>query len=118
MEDYPVTVFLSREGYFKKITPQPPADERRAEVQGGRRLRPELETTSKREVMFFTDQCQVYKTRLSEFEDSKASVLGDYLPTKLEMDAGESVVYHGAAGATTAGICCSSMRTARLPVWR
>ena len=56
-------------------------------------LRQTFETTSNAEIMFFTDKCQVYKTRLGEFEDSKASVLGDYLPGKLGMDAGESVVY-------------------------
>ena len=53
--------------------------------------------------MFFTDQCQVYKTRLSEFDDSKASVLGEYLPAKLGMDAGESVVFAVLPGADYAG---------------
>ena len=52
-----------------------------------------FETTNGAEIMFFTDRCQVYKTRLSEFEDTKASALGDYLPAKLSMDSGENVIY-------------------------
>ena len=67
-------------------------------------LRQSFETTSRAEVMFFTDKCQVYKTRLSEFEDSKASVLGDYLPAKLGMDAGESVVFMVLPGDYSGGL--------------
>ena len=59
----------------------------------GDALRQTFETASNAEVMFFTDHCQVYKTRLGEFDDAKASVLGDYLPTKLKMDAGENVIF-------------------------
>jgi len=91
--DYPVTVFLSREGYFKKITPlslRMSGEQKYKEDDG---LRQSFETTNRAEIMFFTDKCQVYKTRLSEFEDSKASVLGDYLPGKLGMDSGESVIF-------------------------
>ena len=55
-------------------------------------LRESFETSNAKEVMFFTDKCQVYKTRLSEFDDAKASVLGDYLPAKLSMDEGENVI--------------------------
>ena len=62
-------------------------------------LRQSAETTSNAEVMFFTNRAQVYKTRLSEFGDTKASVLGDYLPAKLGMDEGESVVYMVLPGA-------------------
>ena len=93
VEEYPVHVFLSREGYFKKITPQSLRMSGEQKFKEGDGLRQTFETTSNAEIMFFTDKCQVYKTRLGEFDDSKASVLGDYLPGKLGMDAGESVVY-------------------------
>nr|WP_325184761.1 DNA topoisomerase (ATP-hydrolyzing) subunit A [uncultured Oscillibacter sp.] len=102
-EEYPVHVFLSREGYFKKITPQSLRMSGEQKFKEGDGLRQSFETTSAAEIMFFTDRCQVYKTRLSEFDDSKASVLGDYLPSKLGMDAGESVVYAVLPGADYAG---------------
>ncbi len=89
--DYPVTVFLSREGYFKKITPQSLRMSGEQKFKEGDGLSQSAETTNRAEVMFFTDKCQVYKSRLSEFDDSKASLLGDYLPSKLSMDEGESV---------------------------
>ena len=92
-EEYPVTVFLSREGYFKKITPQSLRMSGEQKYKEGDGPGQQAEATNAAEVMFFTDRCQVYKTRLSEFGDSKASVLGDYLPAKLGMDEGESVVY-------------------------
>ena len=90
--DYPVTVFLSREGYFKKITPQSlrMADTQKYKEEDA--LRCSAETTNKAEIMFFTDRQQVYKCRLNDFEDSKASVLGDYLPSKLGMDPEERVI--------------------------
>ena len=93
VEDYPVHVFLSREGYFKKITPQSLRMSGEQKYKEGDGPGQQAEATNAAEVMFFTDRCQVYKTRLSEFGDSKASVLGDYLPAKLGMDEGESVVY-------------------------
>ena len=92
-EDYPVHLFLSREGYFKKITPQSLRMSGEQKYKEGDGPGQQAEATNAAEVMFFTDRCQVYKTRLSEFGDSKASVLGDYLPAKLGMDEGESVVY-------------------------
>ncbi len=91
--EYPVSVFLSREGYFKKITPASLRMSGEQKYKDGDSLRQTFETTSGAEIMFFTDRCQVYKTRLSEFEDTKASLLGDYLPAKLGMDAGENVLY-------------------------
>ena len=93
VDEYPVTVFLSRHGYFKKITPQSlrMSGEQKFKEDDG--LRQSFETTSNATVMFFTDRAQVYKTRLGEFGDTKASVLGDFLPAKLGMDEGESVVY-------------------------
>ena len=102
-EEYPVTVFLSREGYFKKITPASLRMNSEQKFKEGDTLRQSFETTSNAEAMFFTDQCQVYKTRLGEFDDTKASVLGDYLPTKLKMDAGENVIFMVLPGADYAG---------------
>ena len=90
--DYPVHVFLSREGYFKKITPQSlrMADTQKYKESDGPRQ--SAAATNRAEVMFFTDRQQVYKCRLSDFDDTKASALGDYLPTKLGMEPEESVV--------------------------
>ncbi|MEY8389507.1 DNA topoisomerase (ATP-hydrolyzing) subunit A [Oscillospiraceae bacterium 38-13] len=103
-EQYPVHVFLSREGYFKKITPQSLRMSGAQKFKEGDGLRQTFETLSGAEVMFFTDKCQVYKTRLSDFDDSKASVLGDYLPAKLGMDAGESVVFMVLPGDYSGGL--------------
>jgi DNA gyrase subunit A len=91
-EVYPVHLFLSREGYFKKITPLSLRMSGEQKFKEGDSLRTTVETTSNAELMFFTDKAQVYKTRASEFGDSKASLLGDYLPQKLGMDAGENVI--------------------------
>lgn len=93
VEDYPVHLFLSREGYFKKITPQSLRMSGEQKFKEGDSLRQSFEATNNAELMFFTDKCQVYKIRASEFGDSKASVLGDYLPAKLGMDEGESIIY-------------------------
>ena len=101
--EYPVHVFLSREGYFKKITPLSLRMSGEQKFKEGDGLRQSFETTSNAEIMFFTDRCQVYKTRLSEFDDTKASVLGDYLPAKLGMDAGETPVYAVLPGPDYAG---------------
>ena len=92
-EDYPVHLFLSREGYFKKITPQSlrmSGDQKYKEGDGPAQY---FEATNNTELMFFTDRQQVYKTRASEFGESKASLLGDYLPAKLGMAAGENVIF-------------------------
>ena len=102
-EEYPVTVFLSREGYFKKITPASLRMNSEQKFKEGDTLRQSFETTSNAEAMFFTDRCQVYKTRLGEFDDAKASVLGDYLPTKLKMDARENVIFMVLPGPDYAG---------------
>ena len=91
-ESYPVHLLLSREGYFKKITPQSLRMSGEQKFKEGDSLRMTVEATSNTELMFFTDKCQVYKTRANEFADSKASLLGDYLPAKLGMDSGENVV--------------------------
>ena len=92
-EDYPVHLFLSREGYFKKITPQSlrmSGDQKYKEGDGPAQY---FEAANNTELMFFTDRQQVYKIRASEFGESKASLLGDYLPAKLGMDAGENVIF-------------------------
>ncbi len=103
-EEYPVHIFLSREGYFKKITPLSLRMSSEQKFKEGDGLRQSFDTTSAAEIMFFTDRCQVYKTRLTEFDDTKASVLGDYLPAKLGMDAGENVVYAVLPGAYTGAL--------------
>ena len=90
--DYPVTLFLSREGYFKKITAQSLRMSGEQKFKEGDSLAYSVETTNRAEMLVFTDKFQCYKSRLSDFEDSKASLLGDYLPQKLGMDAGENVL--------------------------
>ena len=92
-EDYPVHLFLSREGYFKKITPQSLRMSGEQKYKEGDGPSQYLEATNNTELMFFTDKQQVYKTRASEFGETKASLLGDYLPGKLGMDAGENVIF-------------------------
>ena len=90
--DYPVTVFVSREGYLKKITAQSLRMSGEQKFKEGDTLAYSVEATNKAEMLVFTDKFQCYKTRLSDFEDGKASLLGDYLPQKLGMDAGENVL--------------------------
>ncbi len=90
--DYPVTIFLSKGGYFKKITPQSLRMADTQKYKDDDSLMQTLETTNKAEVMFFTDKQQVYKCRLHDFADTKASALGDYLPTKFGMDPQERVM--------------------------
>ena len=91
--DYPVHVFLSRDGYFKKITPQSLRMSGEQKLKEGDEMIEALETTNNKEMLFFTNRQQVYKTRLSAFEETKASVMGVYIPQRLEMEEGESVVY-------------------------
>ncbi len=88
----PVHLFVSKQGYLKKITPQSLRLSGEQKFKEGDSLDFTLETTSRAELLVFTDRFQCYKTRLSEFEDSKASLLGDYLPQKLSMEPGEAVV--------------------------
>ena len=89
--EYPVTVFVSKQGYLKKITPQSLRMSGEQKFKEGDALDFSRETTSAAELLVFSDRCQVYKTRLDAFPDGKASVLGDYLPQKLGMDEGEIV---------------------------
>ena len=90
--DYPVTVFLSREGYLKKITAQSLRMSGEQKFKEGDSLSMTKETTNKAEFLVFTDKFQCYKSRLSDFEDSKASLLGDYLPQRLGFEQGENMV--------------------------
>ena len=90
--DYPVTLFLSREGYFKKITAQSLRMSGEQKFKEGDELFRQVEATNNTELMFFTDCQQVYKVRAADFADGKASLLGDYLPTKLGMDEEEKVI--------------------------
>jgi len=91
--DYPVNVFLSKEGYFKKITPQSLRMSSEQKYKEGDGAYLQWECTNRDELLVFTDRQQCYKTRMSDFEDAKASVLGDYLPTKLGFDEGESFLW-------------------------
>ena len=91
--DYPVHVFLSQEGYFKKITPQSLRMSGEQKYKEGDGPFLHWEGSNRDELLVFTDRQQCYKTRLSDFDDTKASVLGDYLPTKLGMDGEEKVVW-------------------------
>ena len=89
--DYPVTVFVSKEGYLKKITAQSLRMSGEQKFKEGDSLSFSREATNRTDILVFTDQFQCYKSRLSDFEDSKASLLGDYLPQKLGMEPGEMV---------------------------
>ena len=90
--DYPVTVFVSNEGYLKKITPQSLRMSGEQKFKEGDALSYTFEATNRSELLVFSDRQQCYKCRLSDFEDGKASLLGDYLPQSLGMDPGEGIV--------------------------
>ena len=90
--DYPVTVFLSREGYLKKITQQSLRMSGEQKFKEGDALSMTWEAANRWEILAFTDKFQCYKARLSDFDDGKASLLGDYLPQKLGFEAGENLV--------------------------
>ena len=92
IEDYPVTLFLSKEGYFKKITAQSLRMSGEQKYKDGDRLNISFESTNRGELLFLTDRQQMYKARVSDFEDVKASVLGVYLPSRLQMDEGENII--------------------------
>ena len=101
--DYPVTVFFTKEGYFKKITPQSLRMSAEQKLKDGDALILTMETSNAKELLFFTDKMQVYKARVSDFNDTKASVLGDYVPSKLSMEEGESTVFCAVTDASYAG---------------
>ena len=87
--DYPVHLFFTRDGYFKKITPLSLRMGGEQKLKEGDELVSTVETTNKAEILFFTDKCQVYKSKANDFDDSKASVLGDFIPSKLGFEADE-----------------------------
>ncbi len=91
--DYPVTVFFTQGGYFKKITPLSLRMSGTQKLKDGDEIAQTVETTNSSELLFFTNKCQVYKSRACDFDDTKASVLGDYVAAKLEMEEGEMPVY-------------------------
>ena len=91
--DYPVHVFCSREGYFKKITPQSLRMSSEQKYKEGDGAFLQWEASNRDELLVFSDQQQCYKARLADFDDSKASLLGDFLPTKLGMEPGEGFVW-------------------------
>ena len=93
IEDYPVNVFVTKEGYFKKITPLSLRMGGEHKLKEGDEIFQSFETTNKTDIIFLTNSGQAYKAKLHEFDDTKASVLGDYIPAKLGMDAGENVVF-------------------------
>lgn len=95
IEDYMVTLFFSKAGYFKKITPQSLRMSGEQKLKENDVMSQTVESSNAKELLFFTDKSQVYKSKVSDFSDSKASVLGDYVPTVLEFDDGESPIYMG-----------------------
>ncbi|MBE6880494.1 MAG: topoisomerase IV [Ruminococcaceae bacterium] len=90
--DYAVNIFVTEEGYFKKITPQSLRMSGEHKLKDGDCISYTYEGTNKAELLVFTDKHQVYKARACDFDDSKASVMGDYLPAKLELEADEKIV--------------------------
>lgn len=90
--DYPVNLFFTREGYFKKITPQSLRMSGEQKLKENDEIIETYDGSNRAELLFFTDKYQVYKARACDFEDGKASVMGDYLPVKLELDPDERII--------------------------
>ncbi len=93
ISDYPVNLFFTLEGYFKKITPLSLRMGGEHKLKEGDSITQSLEATNSCDLLFFTDKQQVYKSRVCDFEDTKASVLGDFVGSKLEFDEDEKAVY-------------------------
>lgn len=91
--NYPVTLFFTKDGYFKKITPQSLRMSGEQKLKENDEIIETVEATNNTELLFFTDKCRVYKAKAADFDDSKASVLGDYVASKLEMEPDENAVY-------------------------
>ncbi len=89
--DYPVNLFVSASGYFKKITPQSLRMSSEHKLKEGDFISQNFESTNKTDLIFFTDRAQVYKSKASAFDDTKASVMGDYIPAKLAFDENENL---------------------------
>ena len=99
--DYPCTLFFTREGYFKKITPQSLRMSGEHKLKEGDEITQTVETSNTKELLFFGDRCNVYKTRVADFKDTKTSVMGDYIPAKLGFDEGEATRYMAVLGEYT-----------------
>ena len=93
VDDSPVTLFFTKEGYFKKITPQSLRMSGEQKLKEGDKITQQIESNNAADLLFFSDKCQVYKTKTAEFDDSKASILGEFIPSKLEFEQGENAVY-------------------------
>lgn len=91
--DYSVNIFYTKEGYFKKILPQSLRMSSEQKLKEGDSVAYSNECSNNDELLFFTDKAQVYKTKVNEFKETKASTLGDYVPAKLNMDEGENSIY-------------------------
>ena len=93
IDESPVTLFFTKDGYFKKITPQSLRMSGEQKLKEGDEITQQVESDNATELLFFSNKCQVYKSKTSEFEDSKASILGDFIPSKLEFEQGENAIY-------------------------
>ena len=93
VDNSPVTLFFTKDGYFKKITPQSLRMSGEQKLKEGDEITQTIESTNAAELLFFSNKAQVYKSRTAEFSDGKASVLGEYIPTKLEFEEAENAVY-------------------------
>lgn len=92
-EGYPVNVFFTREGYFKQIVPKSLRMSSEQKLKENDEIVFSAEVSSNSELLFFTDQFKCYKSRCADFPETKASVMGDYVPAKLGMEDGESPIY-------------------------
>ena len=93
VDNSPVTLFFTKDGYFKKITPQSLRMSGQQKLKDGDEITQVIESTNAVDLLFFSNRCQVYKSKTAEFADSKASVLGDYVPSKLQFDENENAIY-------------------------
>ena len=91
--DYAVNLFFTRDGYFKKITPLSLRMSGEQKLKEGDEISQQVEASNACDLLFFTNQCQVYKAKASDFQDTKASVLGDFIPAKLGMEEGENALF-------------------------
>ena len=93
VDNSPVTFFFTKDGYFKKITPQSLRMSGEHKLKEGDEITQTVEATNASELLFFSNKCQVYKSKASEFGDGKTSIMGDYIPSKLEFDEAENAIY-------------------------
>ena len=93
VDNSPVTLFFTKDGYFKKITPLSLRMSGEQKLKEGDEITQTIESTNAADLLFFSNKCQVYKSKTAEFGDGKASVMGDYIPSKLEFDEAENAIY-------------------------